>query len=190
MDKNAIFRQYVYYIIIAIISLISVFFLPLLGSDLTVGWNLPTTTVGWIVYVVTRIMTSIINVMVFHCFMQQAKINIKEDKRYLEAIAIYDSVNIKAAQKKAKNKPKSPQKWYAIQYGWKGTTIALGTAVTTVALTQALLTFDWVGMMTYLFTIAMGIIFGVLQMRSAEEYWTDEFWRFCKILEKEMDDAN
>ena len=51
---------------------------------------------------------------------------------------------------------------------------------TTVALTQAILSFDWMSMLTYLFTIVMGLIFGVLQMKTAEEYWTNEFWQYAQ----------
>lgn len=40
-------------------------------------------------------------------------------------------------------------------------------------------------MLTYLFTIIMGLIFGILQMKRAEEYWTDEFWKYAKMIEEQ-----
>lgn len=88
--------------------------------------------------------------------------------------------------------PKSPHKWVSQQYGKKGTTIFLTTALSSIALTQAILSFDYVSMLTYLFTIIMGLIFGVLQMKTAEDYWTDEYLQYAlmKQAEKERNDDN
>ena len=73
-------KQNIYYIIIAIISFISVAFLPMVGSTIGLEWNLPDTTVGWIVWAVTRLVISIINVLLFYSFMEQAKLNVKDNE--------------------------------------------------------------------------------------------------------------
>lgn len=173
-------RQYMYYFIIGIISLIALIFLPMIGSTIGLGWNIPDTTVGWIVWVAVKCIVASINVLLFHSFMCQAKINIKDDPKYIEASLILNKI-----KDDKKYLPRSPRKWQAQQYGKKGTMIFLTTALATVALTQAILTFDWVSMLTYLFTIIMGLILGVLQMKNAEEYWTNEYWKFAKMKEQE-----
>ena len=43
-------------------------------------------------------------------------------------------------------------------------------------------------MLTYLFTIVFGVIFGIMQQDTAETYWTDEFWRYAKKIEKQMEE--
>lgn len=43
--------------------------------------------------------------------------------------------------------------------------------------------------LTYLFTIIMGLIFGVLNMKSAENYWIDEMWHYAKKKETEAIEA-
>ena len=48
-----------------------------------------------------------------------------------------------------------------------------------MALTQAILAFDWISFLVYLFTITMGIIFGVLAMKNAENYWTQEYYDYA-----------
>ena len=78
-------KQGMYYIIIAVISLISVVFLPMLGSTLGLGWKLPNTTAGWVVWGASRAIVATINVLLFHSFMEQAKLNIKDDEHYKEA---------------------------------------------------------------------------------------------------------
>lgn len=175
MDKV---RQWLYYFIIGIISFISLTFLPMIGSEVGLGWNIPNTTVGWIVWVAIKLIVSILNVLIFHCFMCQAKLNIKDNPKYKEAREILQQMREKEVL------PRSPRKWNVEQYGKKGTTIFIGTALGTVALTQAILSFDYVSMLTYLFTIVLGLILGILQMRNAEEYWTSEYWEYAQMRKK------
>ena len=81
--------------------------------------------------------------------------------------------------------PKAPGVWVRKQYSNKGVTIFITTILSTFALTQAILTFDYVSMLTYLFTIITGLIFGVIQMKTAEEYWTTEFYDYSLMVQKE-----
>ena len=174
-------RQNIYYIIIAIISFITVAFLPMVGSTVGLQWNLPDTTVGWIVWAVTRLVISIINVLLFYSFMEQAKLNVKDNERYKEA----NEILLKS--KKKEHEPKSPGKWQAEQYGKKATKIFLGSAMSVVAFGQAILSYDWVSMLAYIFTLAMGLIFGVMQMKKAEIYWTTEYYAYAlKKQESEL----
>lgn len=175
MDK---IKQWLYYIIIGVISFISLVFLPMIGSEIGLGWNIPNSTAGWVVWVGTKIIISAINILIFHSFMQQAKINIRDNENYKKARDIL-------VHQKVKNVvPRSPAKWNTKQYLTKGVSIFLITGLSTIALTQAILTFDWVSMLTYLFTIIMGLIFGILQMKSAEEYWTDEYYRYALLVQE------
>lgn len=72
-------KQWMYYFIIGIISLIALCFLPMIGSTIGLGWNIPNTTAGWIVWISVKCIVAALNVLIFHCFMQQAKVNVKDD---------------------------------------------------------------------------------------------------------------
>ena len=172
-------KQNMYYILIGIISFISVAFLPMVGSTVGLGWKLPDTPTGWVVWAISRLIIATINVLIFYSFMEQAKLNVAKDPHYIEATEIL----LKA--KKADHTPRSPQKWQALQYGKRGTKIFISSAMSVVALGQAILSFDWVSMLAYIFTIGMGIVFGVLQMKKAEAYWTDEFYRYAMMIKEE-----
>lgn len=172
-------KQNMYYILIGIISFISVAFLPMVGSTVGLGWKLPDTPTGWVVWAISRLIIATINVLIFYSFMEQAKLNVAKDPHYIEATEIL----LKA--KKADHTPRSPQKWQALQYGKRGTKIFISSAMSVVALGQAILSFDWVSMLAFIFTIAMGIVFGVLQMKKAEAYWTDEFYRYALMIKEE-----
>ena len=172
-------KQNMFYILIGIISFISVAFLPMVGSTVGLGWKLPDTPTGWIVWAISRLIIATINVLIFYSFMEQAKLNVAKDPHYIEATEIL----LKA--KKADHTPRSPRKWQALQYGKRGTKIFISSALSVVALGQAILSFDWVSMLAFIFTIAMGIVFGVLQMKKAEAYWTDEFYRYALMIKEE-----
>ena len=172
-------KQNMYYILIGIISFISVAFLPMVGSTVGLAWKLPDTPTGWVVWAISRLIIATINVLIFYSFMEQAKLNVAKDPHYIEATEIL----LKA--KKADHTPRSPQKWQALQYGKRGTKIFISSAMSVVALGQAILSFDWVSMLAFIFTIAMGIVFGVLQMKKAEAYWTDEFYRYALMIKEE-----
>ena len=178
MDKV---KQWLYYFIIGIVSMIALCFLPMIGSNVGLGWNLPDTEVGWIVWITVKVIVAVLNVLIFHCFMMQAKINVKNNPKYVEALEIL------RLTKRKEFVPRSPSSWNKQQYGQKGITLFITTAFSTVALTQAMLTFDWMSMLTYLFTIIMGLLFGVMQMETAEEYWTDEFWQYAQQVKHDLE---
>lgn len=180
MDK---LKQNMYYLIITLVSLISLFFLPMLGSEIGLKWNIPNTSVGWVIWVTTKLIVASLNVLIFHCFMQQAKVNVKDNKNFLRAEELMFELKIKL---KNEFTPRSPKSWTIKQYTSKGVTIFVTTALSTIAFAQALLTFDYVSLLTYLFTIVMGLIFGIMQMKSAEIYWTEEYLLYAKLLEKEI----
>lgn len=181
MDKFEI-QKYLYYILIAIISLIMVVFMPMVGTEVGMEMNVPDTVAGWIVWVIIKLSMAVMNVLLFHCFMQQAVVNVQDDDKYKEAREILLD--------KPENKfvPMSPEKWIKKQYLTKATTVFITSAVSVFALTQAVLKYDTVSMLTYIVTLILGVVFGVLQMKTAECYWTNEFWQYAKMIEKEKNE--
>lgn len=174
-------RNYLYYAIIALVSLITLIFAPMLGTTVDMGLALPETVGAWIVYVVTKALVATLNLLIFHSFLQQARINVRDDEKYLEAMEIMDQVRAGDV------KPRSPRKWKRQQYAVKGTTVFVSSALSAVALTNAILTYDYVSLITYLIVVVTGIVFGVISMKNAEEYWTNEFWHFAKGLQERME---
>lgn len=173
-------KNYLYYIIIGVISFVSLVFLPMVGT-INVGWNFPTDAAGWFIWITIRIMGSIINVLIFHSFIKQAKVNVKDNDKYKEAVKMLYTC-------KPKNYiPRSPSKFFGGEYLKKGICIFLITSLSLVALTMAFLYFNWIMFLSYLFTIIFGIALGVLEMLRVEEYWTNEFYDFAlkKVRERE-----
>lgn len=134
--KKLILNQYIYYVLIGIVSFLCLCFLPFVGSQMDGGLQLPTDTAGWIVFIVTKVIGAVVNMLIFSLFIQQARLNIKDDPKFLEALEIAGKA------KKREHKPSSPAKFFAVQYGFKGTTLFATTMLSACALTQAILTFD------------------------------------------------
>lgn len=178
MEPTAKWKQYLYYILIGIISFISLVFLPMFGSEVGMAFTFPTTAAGWIVFIITQLLMAIVNVLIFHSFICQAKINIKDDPKYNEAKAILQLYILKSYI------PRSLSQFTRREYGAKGVSIAIGTLLAGFALTQAILTYDYVRMLSYLFTITFGVIFGILEMKKWEEYYTGEFYDYALYYQK------
>lgn len=168
------FKDISYYLIIAVVSFASVSFLPFIGSTLSGDIVWPKTRMEWAIWIIARLLVSIINIVIFHSFLQQAKVNVKEDKNYLLAIETLAKVN------KHKNlKPRSPKRYFGNIWGTKGLSLFVSSIASSVVLAEAMLSFELNVFLSYVFTIFMAIIFGYLQMRSSEDYWTSEFLAYA-----------
>lgn len=174
-------RAWQYYIIIGVISLVTLFFLPMVGTQLGLSWNIPDTPSGWVVYVTTKLLAAIINILIFHCFIMQGTLNVRDNARYKEAQEILE------ANQMSQIEPRSPDEWRKETYGKKGTGVFITSALSTIGLTQAILVFDWISLLTYLFTLTLGVIFGILQMSVAEEYWINEYWIYAHKIKRERE---
>lgn len=171
-------RIYQNYAIIAILSFISVFFLPMLGSTVGLALNVPTTVVGWIVYVITKLCIVVINMLMLDQFIKQAKVNVRDHEHFKEAETYFNT------EKNEEEPILAPKEFLSHIYKQKMITSLIMSILGVFGLSQAILTFDWVSMLSYLFTIIMGLIFGWISMNRVEDYWTNDYYRLYKRDEK------
>ena len=181
------FNQYIYYVIICCVSLIAIIVFPLLSSEVGLELDLPDTAMGWVVYIGSALATAIVNMMIFYSFMNQAKINVADNERYKEANKILLDLAIKHPEKS--KLPRSPKKWNESEYTKKGITLFIGSCLSCFVFTNAVLTYNLTTLLTYSFTVLFAIFFGIFQMKTAEKYRTDEFYKYAhyclKIAELE-----
>jgi predicted PurR-regulated permease PerM len=169
-------NQYLYYIIIGVLSFISVTILPMLGSEVGLQWNIPTTTAGWVVYCVSTGLVAMLNILIFHSFIQQGKLNIKDNPNYMAARKILVHSN-------KEFKPRSPGQWAKRTYGGKGTSIAVGSIISVIGIGNAVLTYNVTSLLSYAITIVFGVVFGIFQMKATELYFTTEYYEYAKEVE-------
>lgn len=176
-------KLYTYYIIIGVVSLIALVVLPLVNSTIGLESNFPDTEVGWVVWITCKIIVALLNILIFHSFVQQAHINSLDNENYKRA-----TIMLNKCKKAKEQKPKSPRAYLGAVYGKKGTTIFFSTALALVAFSQAIFSYNWQDLLTYGFTVIMGIIFGIMTMMKVELYWQQEYLEYAiMITEGEQD---
>lgn len=184
-------KQYGNYIVIGFVSILAVIFLPFIGSKFTGDFDWPKNWLDWIVFIFSRVVVAGINIIIFHSFLAQAKINIKDNKNYMRANEIMAKLN-----DESKLRARSPRRYFGMVWSRKGTTIFITSVLSSFVIAEAILNFDLNLFLSYSFTILMGCIFGYMQMNAAEEYWTSEYLAYAiaeeeraKELEKQKKEA-
>lgn len=166
-------NNWYYYIGVGILSLITLVFLPMLGSQSNINITLPSTWSGWIVFLVTKILVAAVNILLFHCFVQQAQINISEDRNYKLATRIL------LYFKEDGLTPMSPEAYFKELYSKKSVMVAITSILSVFGLSCAVLNYDPIAFITYLFTILLGLVFGLVQMKAVEKFWTGEYFEYA-----------
>ena len=172
-------RQNLYYVVIIVLTIAVLMIFPFLKSDLEAGLKFPTTAMGWFLFWFEKISMACINLCIFTSFKKQGKLNIKDDKRYIEANEIMNKV------KKKSYNPLSPGQYQARSYGKKGTTLVISTMASLVAITNMLLKFDYMALISYGFTLIMAIGFGIFAMKNDELYWTNDYYYWALKQQEE-----
>lgn len=183
MNRNELvarLKQNAYYIIIFIVSVLAITFLPMIGSTVDITQNLPTTEWEWLVFIFIRCTTGALNVCIFASFLQQAKVNVKDDPNYQEANRILNQL-----KKKREVVPRSPKKFIGMQWGRKGSILLVSSISATFVLSNIILTFDYIQVLVYIFVIAIGIVFGYMTMKRNEIYRTTEYLEYALFKQAE-----
>lgn len=166
-------RNNLYYVIIAILSLTVLIVFPFLRSDFEAGWMFPTTPTGWFLFWFEKISVTIINLTIFTAFKRQGKLNILKNERYCEAQELMHKV------KKKVYKPLSPAQYQIRSYSKKGTFMTIFTIASLMAITNMILRFDYLALISYATTILFAVVFGVFAMKSDEIYWTNDYYYYA-----------
>lgn len=175
-------KQYMYYGIITMLVIVALVFLPMLDTDGDLGFDKPTTAMGWTAYVVIRCMVGVIVFMIFISFDEQGKVNILNDIRYQTAYnKLYSSRN--------KNYiPISPRHYKMSTRGFKGLTLSISMIGTAFIVVEVALTYNFSVLLAYGITIFMSIITGIFQMNKASAYWTEEFPKWVDYYLEQLEE--
>ena len=174
------FNLYMWYAIIFVLSMVSLFILPMMGAEVGLSLELPNTVAGWIVWTVSSMTSSALNVLMYHAFIKQGKLNIKDDHSYIAANKLLLENNFAQTER-----ARSPHEYHRSLYRSKGTSIFFFTLLGTISFSHAILTFDPVKFIAQLLTLLMGLVCGLFQMKGVEEFWTVEYPEYAKQIVKE-----
>lgn len=162
-------RDYLWYIIVGAISLLILLIFPFIGSSIELGWAFPETSSGWFLYVFTKVAVTALNLIILYAFRQQAKLNVRDDPNYKQANELYNKSSNR------KHKARDPATYLRKTYITRGISCAVSTVAGLIALGPAILVFDYVALISYFIVILIGVLTGLLAMKSDEVYWTTEY---------------
>lgn len=171
MEKT--WRDYINYYLIAFISILVPIIFTFVGTAVGLAIIIPTTIAGWIVWAIQLITVSCANVAVFHCFIQQAKINIKNNEQFITANRLLNQIQSK------ENIARSPKQFFRREYGFKAISLFITSALSVFSLGQAILAFNLITFLSYLITMTIGVIASYFEMKKVEEFWTEEYYQFA-----------
>ena len=176
--RSAYGRNNKNYGIIIVLTLITITIFPLLGTQLGMEANYPDTVVGWIVWSVIKIALCVDNIFIFQAFVDQAELNVQYEPRYIEAREIVRKYRI------GKYNPMSPEERRRKMFS-KKIIITVLTSLISVALTEAILKYNFADLIAYSISMIMAVVFGVLNMADQEKYWVEEFYDYAITIKEE-----
>ena len=176
--RREAFKNYKNYGIIIVLTLVTVTVFPLLGTQVGMEANYPNTVAGWIVWSVIKIALCVDNIFIFQAFVDQAELNVQYEPRYIEAREIVRKYRI------GKYNPMSPEDRRKKMFS-KKVIITVLTSLISVALTEAILKYNFADLIAYTISMLMAVVFGILSMADQEKYWIEEFYDYAITIKEE-----
>lgn len=176
--RREAFKNYKNYGIIIVLTLVTVTVFPLLGTSVGMEARYPNTIVGWVVWAVIKIALCVDNIFIFQAFVDQAELNVQYEQRYIDAREIVRKYRI------GKYNPMSPEERRKKMFS-KKIIITILTSLISIALTEAILRYNWADLIAYSLSMIMAIVFGILSMADQEKYWVEEFYDYAITIKEE-----
>lgn len=173
--------QYLYYIVCGIICFAVLIFVPMLGSPgVTLAMLFPTTTAGWIVWVISKGATVAMNLMILHCLVQQGRVNVSKTDNYIKAQELLMSAEVK------EEIPESPAQHYASIYSKKMISLSITSLLSLIGFGSSVLIFSLPVFIAQLISVTIAVSFGVFQMKQEEEWWSTKYLRYAKYYTQKV----
>lgn len=173
-------RNYIFYILIFLVSITVTIFLPMIGTQSDQPFMMPKDIANWIFYIGTKILIALFNVLLFDLFVRQGKWNVRNNDKHILA---------RSKLNKLKNKndiPTSPGKHMGTIYGTKGVTVLLMSSITAFILPACVIAWDWMLFLSCVITVVFGVIMGVITMKNEEYWWTEEYLKYAIYKEEQI----
>ena len=139
-----------------------------------IRWHNP----EWYEWVFT-IISEVLSITTFIGFSIQGKLNVKDDARKLEADKILGKLKIK------ETKPQSPKSFESKAYISKAIMVSITTVGTCMLVPVIAINFNIAMLMSLTISSMTSIVFGILNMKSFEDYYTHEYVRYAESKEEE-----
>lgn len=175
-------------IAVVILSLISMFLVPLIGSYATGTTQFPQTIPAWILYFTCAIAVSICSLMIYLALHNQGKLNVKDEEEYIKAKELhlknFERMNGKELI------PIDPFKWEKKQKTQKGIFQTLGIFLGLLGFGLGALCWNNSQFISSTFSIILAIGFGLVHMGDVERMFTEGWLEFELYVQKKLDEED
>lgn len=174
-------RLYTYYILIGILSIASTVIFPIISVDIDISTTFPQDSTGWVMYIIIRTLIMIMNMLIFSLFIQQAKVNVRNEVNYKKAIELLGKYKPKEYS------PRSAKQFLSREYLRKGICLMITSVASLFVIGSALFKYDYMLLIATVFTVIISIVFGIIEMKKVELYYTTEYLDYAQSLEDKND---
>ena len=175
-------------IAVVILSLISMFLVPLIGSYASGTTQFPQTIPAWILYFTCAIAVSICSLMIYLALHNQGKLNVKDEEEYLKAKELhlknFERMNGKELI------PIDPFKWERKQKTQKGIFQTLGIFLGLLGFGLGALCWNNSQFISSTFSIILAIGFGLVHMGDVERMFTEGWLEYELYIQKKLDEED
>ena len=178
LNAKEALKQYIYYILISILSLLSIIVFPMLNSTANIVDTFPKDPTGWVMYILIRFLVVVMNILIFANFLQQSKINVKDHPNYIRANEILGRCKSKDYN------PRGPKQYLNQVYATKGIMLALMSVVSLFVIGNAIMRYDYMVLIATVFSVIMAVVFGIMSMKRAEIYYIGEYLDYAIKVEQ------
>lgn len=172
-------------IAVVILSIISMFLVPLIGSYATGTTQFPQTIPAWILYFTCAIAVSICSLMIYLALHNQGKLNVKDEEEYIKAKELhlknFERMNGKELI------PIDPFKWEKKQKTMKGIFQTLGIFFGLLGFGLGALCWNNSQFISSTFSIILAIGFGLVHMGDVERMFTEGWLEWELYVQKKLD---
>ena len=172
-------------IAVVILSIISMFLVPLIGSYASGTTQFPQTIPAWILYFTCAIAVSICSLMIYLALHNQGKLNVKDEDEYIKAKELhlknFERMNGKEIV------PIDPFKWEKKQKTMKGIFQTLGIFFGLLGFGLGALCWNNSQFISSTFSIILAIGFGLVHMGDVERMFTEGWLEWELYVQKKLD---
>lgn len=170
------------YILIASLSAITMFIVPLLGTPQKFGVEntIPSADAGWntwSIYIMMLLTPGLINIAIFELFNAEGFKRAKETDKYRRAIIL-----LKKDKTRQKSAPISPIRWETKHQTTRIAWTLVMSVISMFMITECVLNWNLQTFISIVVTIAIGIISGVIAMEQKYDYYSDGILEYALYI--------
>lgn len=175
------------YIIIVLLAVMSIVISCLSSVDGDLSLVFPTTVMGWILLVGSKVVTSVLGYMIWTEFFNKGKQNATKTDEYKKAQKIYNEIQGKSDKNIID--VVNPRVWEKKMKIKKGIKVVLTLLLTTFLVASLVVSFSVASLVASLLSLVVSVFFGLQMMTNAEEMFSIGNLQYALLLKVQYENS-